>query len=179
MLSRLSVALQRAGCLTYKDLLLMLRRCYTQTQGETTQEGARPQYARTSTVYAIREWLLPHMKGVHRLHNFHAFSILRLEGKKTVMLCRPWCVSQYDPVAHPPITLLKSKPQGVPELVKPDYQAVDLERIRGMVKKCVDVGVFRDDEEREWRTFLEREERLAATFIDVEERTYLHKDQGE
>ena len=157
----------------------MLRQCYSQTQGETTQEGARPQYARTSTVYAIREWLLPHKKGVHRLHNFHAFTFVRGEGKKAEMLCKPWCVSQYDPAANPPVTLLHSRPQGYPELVKPQYEAVDLGRIRGMVRKCVDAGVFREDEEREWNAFLEREEHLAASFIDVEERTYLTKDQRE
>lgn len=178
MFSRLSVALQRTGCLTYKDLLGILRRCYTQSQGETTQEGARPQYARTSTVYAIREWLLPHMKAVHNLHDFHVFSIVRNENGEAEMSCKPWSMSQYDVESHPPLTLLKSKPTGVPELVKPNYGAIDLARLKGMVKKCVDVGVFKDEEEREWSEFLENEERLVASFDDVQERTYLDKSQG-
>lgn len=165
--------------MTYKDLLGILRRCYTQSQGETTQEGAKPQYARMPSEYAIREWLLPHMKSVHNLHGFHVFKIVRTDNDKTEMHCKAWCTSQWDTDKYPPLTLLKSIPEGVPELIKPNYQAIDIGKLQSMVRKCVEVGVFKEEESREWSEFLEMEENLAASYDNVEEIVYQSKSQGE
>ena len=178
LFSRLSVAIEKSGCLTYKEFLRILRRCYTQSQGETTQEGARPQYARMPCVYAIREWLLPHMCCIHGLYGFHHFAIeLNNEGKAELHY-KPWCTSQWDDDLYQPLILLKSIPQDIPELVKPDYAAIDIGRLRSMVRKCTEVGVFKEKEVSEWLEFLHEEEKKAEEFDDVDEIVYKDKIQG-
>lgn len=90
MFSRLSVAIQRSGCLTYQDLLKLLRGCYKQNQGETSEGGATIQYAEMDQIFAIREWLIPHMEPVHALLEYHHFRFTR-EGQKCTMDYKPWC----------------------------------------------------------------------------------------
>jgi len=91
MFSRLSVAVQRSGCLTYQDLLRLLRVCYRQKQGEMTEEGARIQYAEMDQVFAFREWLIPYMFPVHNLLKFHHFKFTRNDEGKCQMDFKAWC----------------------------------------------------------------------------------------
>lgn len=92
MFSRVSVALAKSGCLTYQSFVQMLKCCYQQKQGETTQEGARIQYAEMEQVFAIREWLIPHMTDeLHWLKDYHNFRFSRNEEGKCVMVYKNWC----------------------------------------------------------------------------------------
>lgn len=61
LFSGLSVAIQRSGCLTWKDLLKLLRVCYKQTQGDTTDKVATIQYAPMDQNFAIRKSITPHI----------------------------------------------------------------------------------------------------------------------
>jgi hypothetical protein len=38
-----------------------------------------------------------------------------------------------------PLTLFKSIPEDVPELVKPNYDAIEIGKLQSMVRKCVEV----------------------------------------
>lgn len=179
MFSQISVATEKMGCLTPQDLLRIIRQSYTQSQGETTQEGAKPQYATISNVYAVREWLLPYMNKLHGLNSFHNFVIVRNDEGKAVLHFKAWCNSQWEAEAYEPIVLLKDNlPQGVPDTIKPDYEAVDLARLRSMVERCVTNGVFTSQEEQEWLTFLEEEKTTASAYEDIEEKVY-NKNDGE
>ena len=169
---RISVATEKSGCLTPQDLLRIIRHCYEHTQGETTEAGAKPQYAAMPHLYAVREWLLPHMKQVHGLNNFHTFVFTRNEDGKAVLHFKAWCSTKWESADYKPIVLLNSLPQAVPELVKPNYNAVDLGKLRSMVDKCVTNGVFRNEEKTEWLTFIENEGKVADAYEDVEEIVY-------
>lgn len=172
LFSRISVATEKSGCLTPQDLLRIIRRCYKQTQGETTEAGAQPQYATMKHLYAVREWLLPHMKQLHGLNSFHSFVIKRNDDGKAVLYFKAWCTTKWDSEEFDPVPLLNSLPQGVPELIKPNYAAVELAKLRRMVDKCVTNGVFRNEEKTEWLNFLQKEDELASAYEDVEELVY-------
>ena len=68
-----------------------------------------------------------------------------------------------------PLVLLKSLLQDVPQLVKPNYDAVDIPKLCRMVDKCINNGVFMNEEKMEWLEFLQKEEELALGYEDVEE----------
>ena len=76
-----------------------------------------------------------------------------------------------------PLFLLRDLPHGVPEIIKPNYEAVDFSRLKSMVDKCVNNGVFTNEEKKEWLNFLEEEEITASIYEDVEEIVY-DKDDG-
>ena len=170
MFSRISVATERSGCLTPQDLLRIIRRSYKQGQGETTHEGAQPQYANTQSLYAVREWLLPHMQQLHGLSGFHSFVILRNTEGKAVLHFKPWCTSQWEADAYEPVELLRTMPTGLPDLIKPNYSAVDLPKLRSMVEKCTNNGIFKTVEKEEWTTFLNNEQQQADLYEGVEVR---------
>ena len=171
------MAIERLGCLTPQDLLRILRTCYTQSQGETTQEGAKPQYATFPHLYAVREWLLPYQKQLHGLNSFHSFVIVKNDEGKAVLHFKAWCTSEWDGERYEPVVLLRDLPQDVPEIIKPNYDAVDFGRLKSMVDKCVNNGVFTNEEKKEWLNFLEEEEITASIYEDVEEIVY-DKDDG-
>ena len=169
LFSRVSVATEKSGCLTPEDLLRIIRRCHKQTQGETSEAGAQPQYATMENLYAIREWIYPHMLHLHNLNDFHSFMIKRNGEGKAVLHFKAWSSTQWESEEYEPLVLLKSLPQDVPQLVKPNYDAVDIPKLRRMVDKCVNNGVFKNEEKIEWLEFLQKEEELALGYEDVEE----------
>lgn len=170
MFSRISVATEKSGCLTPQDLLRIIRRCYKQAQGETTQEGAQAQYANIPHLYAVREWLLPHMQQLHGLNNFHSFVFARNAEGKAVLHFKAWCTSQWEVDAYEPVELLRTIPTGLPELIKPNYEAVEIRKLRSMVEKCTNNGIFKSVEKEEWLTFLDKEQEQANLYEDVQER---------
>ena len=173
LFSRISVATEKLGCLTPQDLLRIIRNCYKQNQGETTEAGAQPQYAITPHLYAVREWLLPHMKQIHGWNSFHSFVITRNDDRKAVLHFKAWCTTKWESVEqYDPIVLLNDVPQGVPELLKPNYSVVDLSKLRTMVDKCYTNGVFRQEEKTEWLSFIEKEEKVADGYENVDEIVY-------
>lgn len=179
LFSRISVATEKSGCLTPQDLLRIIRRCYKQAQEETTEAGAQQQYATPPHLYAIREWLLPHMKKLHGLNSFHSFVMIKNEDGKAALHFKTWCTTKWETAdEYDPIILLDSLPQGVPELLKPNYDAVDLSKLRGMVDKCVTNGIFKNEEKAEWLTFIENEKKVADVYEDVEEQVYETGDGG-
>lgn len=146
MFSRISVAKEKSGCLTPQDLLRIIRRCYKQVQGGTTQEGARVQYATTSNVYAVRKWFLPHIQQLHGLNNFHSFVIVRNPEGKAFLHFKHWCTSQWEVEAYEPVEFLRTIPTDLPDLIKPNYEAADLPRLKSMVEKCTNNGIFKSEE---------------------------------
>lgn len=170
MFSRISVATEKSGCLTPQDLLRIIRRCYKQAQGETTQEGAQAQYANIPHLYAVREWLLPHLQQLHGLNNFHSFVFARNAEGKAVLHFKAWCTSQWEVDAYEPVELLRTIPNGLPDLIKPNYEAVEIHKLRSMVEKCTNNGIFKSVEKEEWLTFLDKEQEQANLYEDVQER---------
>lgn len=118
------------------------------------------------------------MKQIHGLNSFHSFVIAKNDEGKAVLHFKAWCTSDWDGERYDPIVLLGDLPQGVPEIIKPNYDAVDFTRLRSMVNKCVNNGVFTNEEKQEWLHFLEEEERTASIYENVEEIVY-DKDDGE
>ena len=118
------------------------------------------------------------MFAVHGLNSFHHFAIVRNTQEKAELHFKPWCTGQWDTCQYEPLILLKSMPRDVPELVKPDYRAIDLGKLNGMVNKCTEVGVFTEEEKKEWTEFLEKEEKLAELYDNVDDIVYLDKTTG-
>ena len=84
------------------------------------------------------------MKQIHGLNSFHtcSFVIVKNDEGKAVLHFKAWCTSEWDGEQYDPIMVLHDLPQGVPEVIRPNYDAVDFARLRGMVDKCVNNGVF-------------------------------------
>ena len=75
-----------------------------------------------------------------------------------------------------PVVLLDGNlPEGVPNIVKPNY-VVDFNRLRSMVEKCVRNGIYNSVEQREWLPFLEEEERTASGYDKAVEMMYERND---
>jgi len=111
------------------------------------------------------------------LNSFHSFVIVKNNEGKAVLLFKAWCTSEWDGKRYEPVVLLHDLPQDVPEIIKPNYDAVDFGRLKSMVDKCVNNGVFTNEEKKEWLNFLEEEEITASIYEDVEEIVY-DKDDG-
>lgn len=58
------------------------------------------------------------------------------------------------------------------EIIKLNYDVVDFGRLKSMVEKCVNNGVFINEEKKEWFNFLEEEEIIVSIYKDVEEIVY-------
>lgn len=52
----------------------------------------------------------------------------------------------------------------------PVDSAVDLPKLRSMVEKCTNNGIFKTVEKEEWTTFLNNEQQQADLYEGVEER---------
>lgn len=91
-----------------------------------------------------------------------------------------FCVKtdEFDRREWEPLVVLKSLPQGCPELVMPTYAAVDLKRIRSMINKCVENGVINEEPEgTQWTEFIGREEEKQKVVEDAEQIVY-SKENG-
>lgn len=164
LFSRLSVSLFKLGCLTFKDLLRVIRTCYKQTGGgERGEEGAVPQWASLCHLYAIKEWLNPHMCGLHNLRCYYHFAFRR-ENESVLMHYKQWNSESWDSTKYTPVKLLDSLPTGLPSILKPDYTAVDLKKLEGMVSKAKQIGAFKLHEVQQWNEFLENEKKKAALY---------------
>ena len=118
MFSPILVATEESGYLMPQNLLWIIRRCYKQVQGETTQEGAHAQYANIPHLYAVREWLLPHMQQLYGLNNFHSFVFVQNTEGKAALHFKAWCKSQWEVDAYEPVELLRTIPTGLPDLIR-------------------------------------------------------------
>lgn len=175
MFSRLSVAIARRGAKTFQDLVKLIRQCYSQRQGDVSQEGARPQYARIPHMYAIREWIQPFAEEMHYLRDHHHFQFARDENQKCIVDFKPWCSStpHWDRRQWPPLLVFKNAPPDkIPDIVKPSFQTVGFGRLQQMVNSCVQKGILRNDDKELWDTFLAEEVKYKESYDDVEELEY-------
>lgn len=152
----------------------LIHSCHTQSQGQTTEEGARPQYARIKHMYAIREWLQPHAVEIHREREFHHFSFIRNDEGRCIIDYKPWCAaSEWDREVWEPIgPILKSLPEGLPDLIKPNFDVVDFSRLEKMVEKCDSKGIFNEKDKRLWKEFLVEEKEYAEVYDGLPELNY-------
>ena len=81
-------------------------------------------------------------------------------------------LDEWDPVKWPPLQNLKSVPSNIPAKIVPSYETVDIGRLRGMVDKCVEVGILNDKEKGVWNSFLNKEEELSEYYQKQEHITY-------
>lgn len=86
-------------------------------------------------------------------------------------------IDKFDNIRFPPLILLKSFPQDVPEIVAPLYHTVDFRRMRSMVERCNENGVLNQEQTQEWWEFLEREETKEKTVQEAEVTVY-SRDNG-
>ena len=77
------------------------------------------------------------MKQIHGLNSFHSFVIVKNNDGKAVLHFKAWCTSQWDGEGYDPVVLLGNFPQSVPEIIKPNYDAVDFNKLRSMIDKNV------------------------------------------
>ena len=68
LFSCISRHLDKYGCMTWDDLIKVIISCYSSKEKGSSLEGATPQWMELSNMYAVREWLLPHMYGLHNLN---------------------------------------------------------------------------------------------------------------
>lgn len=153
--------------------------CHNQHQGEVNQEGAKPQFARMDNVYAIREWLQPHCKEIHALRDFHQFAFVRNEIKdhkdkgKCIIDLKPWCSGSWDRVAFPYLgPILLTEPQGIPDLIKPNFEGVGFDRIKKTVEKCEEMGILNSQEVNLWDQFLAEERQYRDAYDAIEDIKY-------
>lgn len=166
--SRLSVAIASLGCLTFNDLIKLIRTSYKQTGGTFGgEEGAIPQWIALNHQYAIREWLEPHMCGLHNLRLFYHFAFVT-ENDEVVMHYKQWSSEKWDENKYQPLKLLKGSPSGVPSLIKPDYEAVELKKLESMVDKSSEIGAFQKEEVEQWKEFLAKERKKAEMYENAE-----------
>jgi len=111
-----------------------------------------------------------------RIKQLYSFVIVKNDEGKAVLHFKAWCTSEWDGKRYEPVVLLHDLPQDVPEIIKPNYDAVDFARLKSMVDKCVNNRVFTNEEKKEWLNFLE-EEITASIYEDMEEIVY-DKDDG-
>ena len=57
---------------------------------------------------------------------------------------------------HEPVQVLKSKPAGIPELIKPDFREVDSTKLLSTVEKAIDIGAFDERQKESWDSFIAR-----------------------
>ncbi len=57
-------------------------------------------------------------------------------------------------------------------MVKLNNAAVDFNRLQSMVEKCVNNGVFGNEEKQEWLTFAKEEKRMFSAYDKVEKKVY-------
>ena len=167
LFSCLSVAIASLGCLTFKDLVSLIRNCYKQTGGIFGEEGAVPQWVALNHLYAIREWLEPHMCGLHNLRQFYHFAFVS-ENEEVVMHYKQWNSEKWDTVKYQPLKILNGLPTGIPPLIKPDYEAVELKKIEHTVNKCSEIGAFGEKEVEDWSEFLAEETKKAEMYDNAE-----------
>ena len=167
LFSRLSVAIANFGCLTFKDLIILIRNSYKQTGGVFGEEGAVPQWVALSHLYAIREWLEPHMCGLHNLRQFYHFAFV-IENGEVMMHYKQWSSEKWDEKKYPPLQILEGLPSGIPSLIKPDYEAIELKKLENMVEKCSEIGAFQNDDVEQWTEFLEEEKKKAEMYEEAE-----------
>ena len=53
---------------------------------------------------------------------------------------------------------------GIPLLIKPDYEAVELQKLENMVEKSAEIGAFRTDKVEQWTKFLAEERKKAEMY---------------
>ena len=69
---------------------------------------------------------------------------------------------EWDRSKYAPVIPLKSKPQGIPYLVKPDFTLMDSRKIRSIVKRGVEVSAITSEEEATWDIILKEMEKKQA-----------------
>ena len=132
------------------------------------EEGGVPQWATLSNLYAIREWLKPHMEGLHNLRLYYHFAVCREADSTVTLHYKQWNSEAWDAEKYPPLKPLLSLPTGVPHILKPDYTAVDLDRLESMVTKASDIGALNENDVKEWKTFLEEEKQKRMQYETAE-----------
>ena len=161
------MASAKLGCLTVNDLIHLIRTSDKQTGGERGEEGAIPQWAALDHLYAIKEWLWPHMKGLHGLRSHYHFAFL-MENESVVMHYKQWSSDDWDASEYSPVEVLNSLPSGMPNILKPDYETVDLRRLQGMVAKGKEIGALGEEDVNQWNTFLEKEREKSVLYDSAE-----------
>ncbi len=133
--SRLSVNLSKLprGCLSFQQLCHAIVHCFRKDDVELVEGGVMQAKAvRLPCVWALREWIQPHSRGLKNLHAYHQFEFIRNEEGKCVMRAKQWVGTQWTE----PIVVLKSLPTEPPELIKPNYDAVNISQLRKTGEVC-------------------------------------------
>ena len=63
---------------------------------------------------------------------------------------------------------MQSLPTDIPLLIKPDCEAVELQKLENMVEKSPEIGAFRTDEVEQWTEFLAKERKKAEMYETAE-----------
>jgi len=179
LFSCISKGISKEGILTFQALTSIVRRYFTKAKTDISEEGAKPQWAKIDQVYAIREWIFPCSKGLHNLGDFHEFHFVLNKDEECEMLYKPWCSDRFEETEeiYKPIVILKSLPLGIPDLIKPNYDVVNISRLRSMVTKAVDKGAMTNFEEGNWEQFLAKEEDIKEVFEKTKQTVY-SKENG-
>jgi hypothetical protein len=139
--SRLATWLRKHCAVTLPQLFLGLQQCYTPD----------PIVFKIRELYDIKGWLDPHLNIMSKHSNPHCFRIKKDNTGKALMHVKKWSTDkEWLPCAvqegKPPYLLL-SHPDGQPNLVPPDYDALDLDRLQSDVTRAES---FMTGEERAW-----------------------------
>lgn len=66
-------------------------------------------------------------------------------------------LGEFNRSIFPPHIVLNCIPEGCPEIVMPNFEEVDLNRLKGMAKTCNEKGIIDANELEQWYEFLDNE----------------------
>ena len=126
LFSRISSRIRRLNVPTLQDLLQQIPKAYL--KHNTTAE-------RLAAVFNVRDWLSPSIEVMQRHSKPHVFKITKDESGRAVLMTKMWSTSAewQTPTGSP--YLLSNHPDGQPDMVRPDFSAVDLLRLTRQIEK--------------------------------------------
>ena len=96
-----------------------------------------------------------------------------MDRDKCIIDLKPWCAGSWDREAFPSLgPILLTEPQGIPDLVKPNFEVVGFDRIKKTVENCGEMGILNSQELELWDQFLADERKYQEAYDAIEAINY-------
>lgn len=141
--------LKKKNVITVPELHATVKESYTPT----------PESRDVQWIFDISGWLAPHIAQIKNHVYPHAFKFFLGDDKRAKMIYKNWAQDKTWQPIDKPITLLTTKPQGIPALVRPILGGKEPMKLTDLSSK-IKAGSHRMTEEqlRWWTNFVREEE---------------------
>eukprot|EP00105_Crassostrea_gigas_P040560 XP_019924708.1 PREDICTED: uncharacterized protein LOC105332847 [Crassostrea gigas] len=142
--SKFSHWLCKHAAMTLEKLMEGFEKCYTPT----------PASIRTSTVFNITEWLIPHLNTIKNHSKPHIFKIAKDDNGRARIFSKEWSTDKTLNATGE--YLLKTQVEDSPDVVESDYTEIasNIEKLEGGVRASFKYFAKEGDKEW-WRSFFE------------------------